>query len=242
LPTPAARAGESSHHLTLGVVVQIRRPWLVVALVAAIAAIPTAAVATHLFTDVSDTDVHARGIEFVADSGITAGCDAGRFCPSESVTRSQLATFLHRSSGYTPEVGPVANALLLDDTFYAENFEILTLDGGEAGECVSAEPIGVELGLAIVTHQLVSSPGGTDLSPAAINVAVDYDHDPSPGAYGVCFQTLDGSPLPAGEYETIFRLSVLFDDAAGAATAGSGGSADLDVLRAAVAAKSPGGR
>jgi hypothetical protein len=77
-----------------------------------------------------------------------------------------MATFLHRSSGFAPEVGPVANALLLNDTYYYENFEVLTLDGGEPHECVVAEPLGIELGLAIVTHQLVSSPGDSSLSPA----------------------------------------------------------------------------
>jgi hypothetical protein len=214
--------------------VQIRRPWLVVALVAAIVAIPTAAVATHYFTDVSDSSTHAPGIEFVAESGITAGCEPGRFCPADPLTRQQMATFLYRSSGYDPEVGPVANALFLDDTFYYENLVELTLDGGEAHECVAPDPLGTPLGSAIVTHSLVSSPGDSDLSPAAINVAVDYDGVLAPDAYTVCFQTLDGGPLPAGEYETVLRLSVLLT-AEGAAASAQGGA---DQLRSGLPARS----
>jgi hypothetical protein len=220
--------------------VQIRRSWLVVALVAAIAAIPTAAVATHYFSDVSDTSTHARGVEFAAEWGITAGCGTGRFCPADPLTRQQMATFLYRSSGHAPEVGPVANALFLDDTFYYENIVDLTLVGGESHECVAPDPVGYPLGSAIVTHELVSSPGESDLSPAAINVAVDYDGDPAPDGYTVCFQTLDGGPLPAGDYETVLRLSVLMTAEGNGASAQGGASANADHLRSQLPARSTG--
>ncbi len=47
------------------------------------------------FTDV-DGGTHAENIEAIADAGITTGCDAERFCPSDPVQRGQLASFLHR--------------------------------------------------------------------------------------------------------------------------------------------------
>jgi hypothetical protein len=223
--------------------VQIRRPWLVVALVAAVAAIPSAAIATHYFSDVSDDGPHAAGIGFVADWGITRGCDDARFCPTSPVTRQQMASFLYRSSGHHPDIGPVANALLINDAFYFEGFETLVLEGGGPHECAVAEPVGIALGLAIVTHQLVSSPGDSAISPAAINVAVDYDGVPEPDGYLVCFQTLDGSPLPTGEYETVFTFNALPSETASPASADEGppmdtrSSVDLDALRAALEAK-----
>lgn len=49
------------------------------------------------FVDVGATNVHARNIEAVAHRGITAGCSPNRFCPTEGVTRAQMATFLYRT-------------------------------------------------------------------------------------------------------------------------------------------------
>lgn len=56
------------------------------------------------FSDVSGT--HAQNIAAIAEAGITAGCDASGalFCPSDSVTRAQMATFLARALGYGPAV------------------------------------------------------------------------------------------------------------------------------------------
>ncbi len=50
------------------------------------------------FTDIDDNDTHAKGIDALANSGITAGCqtDPPRFCPHRQVTRAQMATFLAR--------------------------------------------------------------------------------------------------------------------------------------------------
>ena len=46
------------------------------------------------FTDVPATFSHHDAILWLADTGITHGCDARRFCPVDVVNRGQLATFL----------------------------------------------------------------------------------------------------------------------------------------------------
>ncbi len=46
------------------------------------------------FPDVDPDDVHADGISAVAAAGITSGFADGTFGPNQSVTRSQMATFL----------------------------------------------------------------------------------------------------------------------------------------------------
>ena len=47
----------------------------------------------------SDDDglTHEDAINRLADAGIASGCSSGRFCPDRSVTREQMAAFLHRA-------------------------------------------------------------------------------------------------------------------------------------------------
>jgi hypothetical protein len=61
------------------------------------------------FDDVNEGDTHADGIEWLVANGITAGCDADSYCPSQPVTRAQMATFMHRLSGNSA-VLPSVNA------------------------------------------------------------------------------------------------------------------------------------
>jgi hypothetical protein len=45
-----------------------------------------------------------RFIEALADSGITAGCGGGSFCPDNTLTRAEMAVFLSKALGlhYAP--------------------------------------------------------------------------------------------------------------------------------------------
>ena len=55
------------------------------------------------FTDIAG-NVHAGSIDALVAAEITAGCatDPARYCPSEAVTRGQMATFLARALGLVP--------------------------------------------------------------------------------------------------------------------------------------------
>ena len=53
-------------------------------------------VASGPFTDAA-ASIHAGAINAIAAAGITTGCSATLFCPTESVTRDQMATFLVRA-------------------------------------------------------------------------------------------------------------------------------------------------
>ena len=63
-----------------------------------------------------DGNVHEWAIEQIARWGITLGCGNGRFCPGDSITRSQMAAFLHRAvthrSGQEP--APASEVTLND--------------------------------------------------------------------------------------------------------------------------------
>lgn len=53
----------------------------------------------EVFTDVSESNIFAEAIGWMADQGITKGCnppDNDRFCPTESVDRGQMAAFIDR--------------------------------------------------------------------------------------------------------------------------------------------------
>jgi spore germination protein YaaH len=50
------------------------------------------------FTD-DDGTTHEAAINRLAEAGIASGCAANRFCPTQVVTREQMAAFLHRALG-----------------------------------------------------------------------------------------------------------------------------------------------
>jgi len=60
-----------------------------------IVAQPRAAVAASPFTDIG-TSAFKADIEWLYSEGITSGCTSTQFCPTASVTRGQVASFLSR--------------------------------------------------------------------------------------------------------------------------------------------------
>jgi len=89
----------------------MRRSLVVVwALLAAGLSIPSALAvvapqaAISPFSDVANTDQFADAIIWLAEEGITLGCNPpanDRFCPGDPVTRGQMAAFLVRAFGYS---------------------------------------------------------------------------------------------------------------------------------------------
>lgn len=57
------------------------------------------------FTD-DDGNTREENIEIIAEWGITVGCGENVYCPSRPVTRAQMATFLVRALGETPDEAP----------------------------------------------------------------------------------------------------------------------------------------
>jgi hypothetical protein len=68
---------------------------------AVLIATPLAVVAADAFTDVPDTNVFHEDIAWLRDAGVTKGCNPPantEFCPSDNVTREQMAAFMRRLS------------------------------------------------------------------------------------------------------------------------------------------------
>ena len=76
-----------------------RRGPLVLVIAALILALPAIALASHQFSDVPTSSPFHANIGRLVDSGVTAGCGSGRFCPKATVTREQMAAFLSRGLG-----------------------------------------------------------------------------------------------------------------------------------------------
>ena len=78
-----------------------RLPIATLGLVALAIALAGGAYATHRFTDVPTSAFYHADVSWLADTGITTGCAAGKYCPNDAVTRGQMAAFLHRMASRT---------------------------------------------------------------------------------------------------------------------------------------------
>ncbi len=145
-----------------------------VLLVLAVLAIPATAYATHVFADVSDSSVHAEGIEFMKDSGVSIGCQDGTvYCPHDFVTRAQMGTFMYRLSGNDPATAPSVVASGLDGLL----FQSVTSNGNLYGKGNALSTTRVSPGHYEVTFDR-SVVGCTGVASAGVSglVAGSVDH------------------------------------------------------------------
>ena len=88
---------------------------------------------TDFFTD-DQSSAHEADINRLAASGITGGCGPGRFCPTGTVTREQMASFLVRALG----LPPTGTDFFTDDQSSAHEADINRLAAsGITGGCGS---------------------------------------------------------------------------------------------------------
>ena len=59
-----------------------------------------------VFSDVPSGYWARHHIEAIFDAGITGGCGGGKYCPTNSVTRGQMAVFLVKAMGEDADLGP----------------------------------------------------------------------------------------------------------------------------------------
>jgi len=87
------------------------RRFLSLALVALLAALlPLSLLAANPFTDLVPGSVHNPNVDAIYNAGITTGCDPNvSYCPTDLVTRQEMASFLARTAGIGGNP-PVANA------------------------------------------------------------------------------------------------------------------------------------
>lgn len=93
------------------------------AVVTAALTVPTAVYASHRFSDVPTNHPHHDSISWLAEQGVTTGCEGDRFCPEDPVTRAQMATFMRRLA-----TDPTVNAATLDGATVADIVQRVTTD------------------------------------------------------------------------------------------------------------------
>lgn len=87
--------------------------------------------ASHQFADVPDSNPFHNNIGALADSGVTAGCGSGNYCPKGNVTREQMAGYLARGLGRAGRANAsITFAEMLAGTAIAE---VTLKTGGVAG-------------------------------------------------------------------------------------------------------------
>jgi hypothetical protein len=91
-----------------------RRTLLVIGLALALLITPAIALAAHQFSDVPNSNPFHNDIAALVNSGVTAGCGGGNYCPKSDVTREQMAAFLNRLGALAPDKTPVVNADRVD--------------------------------------------------------------------------------------------------------------------------------
>ncbi len=50
-----------------------------------------------LFTDIAPTDIACKSVHYIAAQNVTTGCSVGRYCPTDNVSRAQMAIFIAKA-------------------------------------------------------------------------------------------------------------------------------------------------
>ena len=143
-----------------------RRLIAVIVAMSVLLATPLVVTAADQFTDVPNSNVFHDNITWLADAGVTKGCNPPantEFCPSDNVTREQMAAFMQRLA--ENKVVDAATAVTADD---ADN-----LDGTDSTGY-----------LAVVEAAVGSQADGTALGSIgagaafeATSVTIEVPHD-----------------------------------------------------------------
>ena len=193
---------------------RIPKRWVRVALIVATTALivaPLTAIASHSFTDVPDTNTFHSDIAWLADAGVTKGCNPPantEFCPNDNVSRGQMSAFLRRLS--ENKVVDAATAVNADHATTAVNADHATtagdadtLDGFDADDFVLATQL---------LHATVAADGTLNVGNAtsAVRTAegrytVEFDRN-----LNNCSATMSSGDVgPAGNFNFGATMGVL---------------------------------
>lgn len=154
--------------------VRIPKRWVRIAMIVGVTALvvaPLTAIASHSFTDVPDSNIFHADIEWLADAGVTKGCNPPsntQFCPKDNVTREAMSAFMRRFAKYIDaEDGSPAQA---DNATTADNAD--TLDGKEGSAYTNPAVVdlndNVSLAAGVATTELaeltITLPSGSGVA------------------------------------------------------------------------------
>jgi hypothetical protein len=208
--------------------VRVSRKWLRIAMIVGVTTLvvaPLTAIASHSFTDVPNSNTFHADIEWLKNADVTKGCNPPAntlYCPSDNVTRGQMAAFMRRFAKYinaedgTPAQADNANTLAgSNPSFYERPIAMNTgsiFDGtqaGQNGEIARVTLVAPASGNIIVEHTSSWVESGT-------YVVVVWAEPFNSGS--VCDSRLDGDAI-AGTW-TVESVESAVDDVASASGAG----------------------
>ncbi len=115
-----------------------RLRWLLPLTLVMVLGIPISVIAAHAFDDVPDSNTFHDAIGWLADNEITLGCNPPantEFCPTDNVTRQQMAGFMRRlaeTSGNTgAQIVDFGSNVLISGTALVE---VLSIEVGAKSE------------------------------------------------------------------------------------------------------------
>ena len=143
---------------------------------------PCPALFTGRFCD-DDTTAHEPRIETIAGWGITQGCDYWnpRYCPEDSITRRQMAAFLHRAVTHRTGNEPTAT-------------EAPTLHDVEEGSSLPYIQWAVTAGVMQAPEGQFNPDGTVTRADMAEMITAAFDHITPPAAAQGIFADMTGQP------------------------------------------------
>jgi hypothetical protein len=132
------------------------------------------------FSDVPSSAGFYRFVETLLHNGVTTGCGGGAYCPSDSVTRAQMAVFLLVSQAGTSYTPPPATGVFADvpaASPYAPWIEELARRGVTAG-CGNGNfcPATPATRAQMAVFLLVAREGAAYVPPPAVGIFGDVPH------------------------------------------------------------------
>lgn len=128
--------------------IRVPKKWARVAMIVLVTALivaPLTAIASHTFTDVPETNTFHEDIAWLADAGVTKGCNPPantEYCPKDEVTREQMSAFMRRLA--ENKVVDAATAVQADSATAADSATVAdsattaddadTVDGADAAD------------------------------------------------------------------------------------------------------------
>ncbi len=145
-------------------VLRPRRKLVVAGAVLAALLLPASVVASHIFSDVPTGMTGHAAIEAIYDAGITGGCGGTKYCPSDPVTRAQMALFMQRGFprvAFGPTTG--GDQIGSDDT--GTTIDLMTLHS--AGGSGKTQFVKVDASVTLDITDVTGCPCEVKLSLAA---------------------------------------------------------------------------
>lgn len=158
-------------------------------------AVPALVLANHQYSDVPTASTFHDDIENLTGAAITTGCGGGNYCPSNPVTRAQMAGFLNRGLGSsTAGEGflPVSEAA----TTYIATVDLRpgAVSGGTAYVSVSGDV------------SLIDTVGGCPCLAFIGLQHIDSLETSPPMLFMVGSETVDGGTAQSGSVSWVFEV------------------------------------